>query len=528
MAKPKNNTGFNFDNLTAEETARLSKFIADPVTWGEVLLRNRNGTARKLWKHQKEDLRDQHSNIVHQDGRDVGKSICIVTDMLHYGCTVQHGSGLVATPHQGHLDLLFQEVEFQLEADPFLQKAVAVKTTGHPKIKHKPYYDITFFTGTQILFRPAGDYGKTFRGPHVDRIWVDEAAWIPELAWQALWSCLNDGGRIKIYSNPNGMRDTTYYRITNENTGRWKVYHWPSSINPNWSKKREREKIDFYGGIETAGYQHEVLGIHGQPTYGAFNAEQFRKCMIEIVEYEAKKITGHDLRGTESEEELRNRLIELLDLETCRGNFWVGADLGYTNDPAEITVWKEAGDGDNDRKTMRLVYRLHTKHVSYPTLSEIVALIDYFFNPVGIGIDNGGNGLSVTQELKELDKFKGRDFDEKVMSFDFGGTTIVGYSEEGQPIKKRTKRYMTDLINRALSKNRVEFPENDIDIENEFTMHTYHNSNSGRIIYSKGNDHIIDSARCAFLRREYMRLNELEPDMIEVCLIPVITNPIFE
>ena len=100
-----------------------------------------------------------------------------------------------------------------------------------------------------IHFRPAGAYGESFRSLHVDRLWVDEGAWIPEKAWKALRQCLNAGGKFRIYSTPNGIRDTTYYRLTQSK--KWKVFRWPSWLNPNWDDEREAELVEFYGGKDT-------------------------------------------------------------------------------------------------------------------------------------------------------------------------------------------------------------------------------------------------------------------------------------
>ena len=85
---------------------------------------------------------------------------------------------------------------------------------------------------------------------------------------------------------------------------------------------------------------------------------------------------------------------------------------------------------------------------------------------------------------------------------------------------------MTSLINRSLAKRKVVFPITDLDIENEFTTHTYTLQN-GRVVYSKGNDHIVDSTRCAFIRREVEILDGLNPHFEEVYVAPMATNPIF-
>ena len=303
--------------------------------------------------------------------------------------------------------------------------------------------------------------------------------------------------------------------------GRWHLFQWPSSVNPKWSEEREQELSEFYGGRDTPGFQHEVLGEHGHPSYGAFNHEQFKLCQQDYDGYRMLRLLGEELSDCASEEEVRDRIDLLMCLAPEDGRFWVGADTGYTNDPTELTVWKEDEEG-----ALKLVFRLRAEHVAYPILSEIIALIDRYYDPRGIGVDNGGNGLSVVQDLVTLDKFRGRDFETKVRGFDFGGSTTIGYDDEDHPIRKRTKEYMTSLINRALAKRKAVFPISDIDIENEFTTHTYTLQN-GRVVYSKGNDHIVDSARCAFLRKEAQQLESLDPHIEEVMITPMTTNPMF-
>jgi len=494
--------------------------LNDPVTWGELFMRNRDGTPRQFWEHQKDDLRHKGKQVIHQDGRDVGKSVCIVTDVLHYAFVTKGGSGMVAAPHQGHLDTLIEEFEFQLGENPDLMSAIAPGRADHPAITRKPYFKATFISGTTIYFRPGGDYGKAFRSLHVNRVWVDEAAWLPEPAWRAVRQCLNAGGRFRVYSNPNGLRDTTYYRLTKD-AKKWHLFQWPSSLNPSWSDEREQDMLDFYGGRDTPGFQHEVLGEHGSPSFGAFNHEQFKLCQKDYDGYRFLKLTGEELSDCDGEEEVRDRLDLLMCLAPEDGRFWVGADTGYTNDPSEVTVWREDED-----TIMKLVFRLRAEHVAYPILSEIISLVDRYYDPKGIGIDNGGNGLSVVQDLATLDKFRGRDFESKVRGFDFGGATVIGYDDEDHPIRKRTKEYMTALINRALSKRKAVFPISDVDIENEFTTHTYTLQN-GRVVYSKGNDHIVDSTRCAFLRREAVGLESLDPHYEEVMITPMATNAMF-
>jgi len=225
---------------------KLARTLADPVLWGQAYLRNRDGGQRTYWPHQVEDLLSPDRNIIHLDGRDVGKSVCISTDALHFAFTNRGAQGLIAAPHQGHLDTLIEEIEFQLDNNPDLMTSIALTKYGKPKIHRKPYFRLEFTNGAILYFRPAGAYGDSFRSLHVDRVWVDEGAWLTERAWKALRQCLKSGGKLRIYSTPNGLRDTTYYRLTG--SSQFKVFRWPSWLNPIWSKEREAELLEFYGG----------------------------------------------------------------------------------------------------------------------------------------------------------------------------------------------------------------------------------------------------------------------------------------
>ncbi|MHB1462033.1 MAG: terminase large subunit domain-containing protein [Armatimonadota bacterium] len=458
-------------------------------------------------------------NIIHLDGRDSGKSISLTTDALHFAFTKRGGQGLIATPHQGHLDALAEEIEFQIDSSPELSASIGITKYGKPKIFRKPYFRIEFSNGSILYFRPAGTYGDAFRSLHVERVWVDEGAWLTEKAWKALRQCLKAGGTLRIYSTPNGLRDTTYYRLTSSD--QFKVFRWPSWLNPAWNAEREAELIEFYGGKQTAGWQHEVAGEHGKPSYGVFNIDVLTLCRQEIIEYQKISIMGEDIRSCQTEEESYDRLEMLLNLMPQTGVFWMGGDLGYTNDPTEIVVFQEVPQGE--RSVLSMVLRVHLEHVTYPHISQVISLLERYFTPVGIGLDNGGNGLAVVQELLTLDKYKPMQLEGRLRGYDFGGVTSLSV-RDGREMRKRTKELMTTLITGALQRRQLILPVNDPEIEDQFTTHTYTLSN-GNIIYSKGNDHIIDAVRCAVLMHEHGSIEAANEQM--VCLMPVLTNPIF-
>jgi len=498
---------------------RMIEILGSPVLWGQHYLRDRDGSSRTYWPHQVEDLLCKDRNIIHLDGRDTGKSVVLSTDALHFAFTNYGVQGLIAAPHQGHLDSLIEEIEFQLDTNPELMASIGITKYGKPKIIRKPYFRLEFTNGSVLYFRPAGPYGDAFRSLHVERVWVDEGSWLTEKAWKALRQCLKAGGILRIYSTPNGLRDTTYYRLTGSD--QFKVFRWPSWLNPMWSKEREQELLEFYGGRDSAGWQHEVAGEHGKPAYGAFNMDNLMNCMQEVEGYRKVYITGEDLKGCSTEEESFDRLELLLDESPRTGLYWIGGDLGYTSDPTEIVVFRE--DDFGGRQVMTLMLRVHMEHVAYPHIAQVIGLLERYYTPTGIGVDNGGNGLAVVQELLTLDKYKEQGLDGRLHGLDFGGMTTVSV-KDGKETRKRTKEHMTSLISRALQKSRIVFPEADVDIADQFTTQTYTLSN-GKVIYSKGNDHIIDAVRCAVLVREQETLDQMTEET--VCLMPLLTAPIF-
>ncbi|HPD17988.1 MAG TPA: hypothetical protein PLE19_23880 [Planctomycetota bacterium] len=490
--------------LSPDDREAIIARLEDPVLWGEHYLRNRDGSRRRYWPHQVEDLRCPALNIVHQDGRAVGKTISLSTDVLHFAFTGRGRQGLIAAPHQGHLDTIIDEVEHQINACEELNASIAKTAQGHPKIVRKPYFRIEFTNRSVLHFRPAGSYGDAFRSLHVDRLWVDEGAWLTEKAWQALRQCLKAGGVFRIYSTPSGVRNTTYFRMTEAEE--WKVFRWPSWLNPAWSAEREAELAQFYGGKDTAAWQHEVAGEHGKQVYGAFSAEGLGRCLKTYDEYQAVSITGESLAECESEAAAFNRLEMLLNLGPQDGTFWIGGDLGYTNDPTELVVFHETSDEGKVR--MKLVLRVHMEHVAYPHISEAIALLDRYYAPLGIGVDKGGNGLAVVQELTTLDKYRQLNLESRLHGYDFGSAITIA-EQNGQLLKKRAKEHMTSLINGALHRGELRLPEGDVELVDQFTTHSYQLVGSNTI-FSKGNDHIVDAVRCAMLARDQRRLDEVE------------------
>ena len=493
--------------------------LLDPVSFGERMLQNRDGSPRRYREYQKLDLRCQAARIVHLDGRSVGKTVNLATLLLHFTFVNKGKSVLVAAPYQGQLNMIAEEFEFQLGRNERLKNNVARKPGGGLKMKHHPYFEVVFKNGCAIYFRPAGDHGDVFRSLHVDLLMIDEAAWLSKRAWSAIRQCLNADGLFRVYSTPNGLRGNPYHKITQDRD--WRVFRWPSWIAPDWSEKREQDLLKFYGGKNNPGWQHEVAGEHGAAAYGAFDAKRVVKAMTDLPDYRRVDISEEELAGLNNEREVRERLESLLLLSGGQGTYWLGGDLGYTNDPTELLLFEE-----DQNEVLSLVLRVHAEHVPYPVVSDMIALIDRVYNPQGIGLDRGGNGGSVEQELLRLDKYANNFFAGRLVGYDFGGSVSLGADEYGQAIKKPVKEQMTTAINKVLNEGKLRLPKDDPEFEDQLCGQTYMVSN-GRIIYSKGSDHLVDSMRTALLRRAQEIDPQYDPVEIRVNVHPVaLTRPL--
>ena len=311
------------DQVLTLESLQWWLINSDPVLWAETNLVNKPEDGGGLWQlfpYQKPSIRFR-GHVVHQDGAEVGKSREIVGLLLWSCLAVERGSVLVGSALDGDLDEIWEEVEWQLSANPFLRRSLRNSTT-------KPYRRLTWRNGLRVLFRPAGHDGRAYRGIHVRGFLLhDEAAKVVNpRSWAEFWRAAKPGCEIRIYSVPTGDRECTFQRIadgafpadsivfpdgprvlieqllkpgargipegvravTRDLGGRtWVRFHWPKTIMPApfWCDERRQEFIGFYGGPDEPGYVHNVLGLPGDPEYSVFPERLLKPALTWIPDY---------------------------------------------------------------------------------------------------------------------------------------------------------------------------------------------------------------------------------------------------
>ena len=136
---------------------------------------------------------------------------------------------------------------------------------------------------------------------------------------------------------------------------------------------------------------------------------------------------------------------------------------------------------------------------------------------------HSSNGISVEQDLLNLDKFKSNYFSGKLIGYNFGSSICIGEDERGNPIKRMMKEQMTKLISDLLYKKKLKFPVQDKEIENQFCSHSFIIKEKHKV-YKKANDHIIDATRCAVMRKFHENESEHNSsDIITITNCPIAT-----
>ena len=517
------------------EELELSIICEIPSLWSHFFLREPDFvdfTPYSYFDFQYESI-DYDGDVIHSDGAEVGKTREIGNLCLHRAYTTPAGSTLVGAPEQVHLDEIIEYiVEEQINAEGSLL---------YGDLKHHkkaPHHVLKFKNGHKIYFCPAGHDGRGFRGKHVNALLImDEAAKIKnDVIWSEFFRAAKPGCQIRIYSVPDGDRNTVYFRLKESAKGtagvkadgkmggsnKFKHFNWRKTQQPDpfWSKERKKDYVELFGGEDSPGYKRNVLGEDGDPENPVFAWSYLSSCMKEVPAYRCLKIVMDEedvsvlgmsypddkneageilLEKNMSKKELN--LKDILDgfFDDVRGRLIFGCDLGFSSDPSEITVKLVYG------KEWRTVARLHLKGVTYDVQADAIDLMDTIYEPERIGVDLGNAGSAVVHNLQSDQYEDDKKFDERVIGYSFGGK-MDDINEEGEviidpktekPRRRRVKEVATDLLIKKVQRGEAVYPK-DPDFRNQYSSHTFRETSNG-IVYSKGNDHIIDSDRTAIL-----------------------------
>jgi hypothetical protein len=549
-----------FRNL---EDFQMACFCSNPLLWIPAFLREPEDPNHQdpysLWDYQKESI-IYPGHTIHKCGAEVGKSREIIGWGIYKSFTTSNGSGLTGAPQQTHLDEIIEAVTDQMDYNSDLAPSL---------IEHKkhPHHRFKFANGFKWYFRGSGYDGEAYRGIHVRTFAMkDEAAKDDNVKqWSEFFRAVKPGCIVRLYSVPDGRRDTEFYRLSKIAEGnttqeeeleidsfkaaaghikaiKFRIFKWSKELMPPpyWTPERKKFYIDLYNGEDSPDYKHNVKGEDGDPANSVFPWQQFKYCIKDIPEYRCLKVlvdaannevivTGYKCEYVAGDNGPVPRIIDLVDTTFRNSTFFDdekdgsefrkviksffsgapglksgGGDFGFSGDPTELTIKNIIG------KKERKIARLQLRGVTYDQQCEALDAMDDVFGPMeslSWGTDYGNAGSAVAHILQGQERYKHKDYINRLKGFQFestaedideDGTAIID-NKTNKPAKKTMKELATEnLLVKKMQRMDLEYPP-DPDIITQYTGHTV--TAGKHRIYSKGNDHIIDSDRAQALAR---------------------------
>jgi len=318
---------------------------------------------------QKEIL-NTDGNILVVTGRQVGKSTIISIDAGEFAVKNPHKSVLVISHTERQAYLLFSKIYAYI----FDNYKSSIK-----KGKDRPTKsEIKLINGSVIRCLPTGLDGAGIRGYTVDRLYPDEAAYIPEEVWTAVTPMLaTTGGVIRACTTPRGKDGYVYEKMALND--KFKIFH--ISTEEVAKKRKDPQKTWMLEYLEQEKnrmtklqYAQEYLGEFIGALGRLFPDELIKKCMTE------------ERRG----------LISI-------GCYFLGIDVARMGgDESTFEILEKRGE------TIKHVENLVTTRAYLTETTDMILILEekYKFNK--IGIDDGGMGVGVFDSLLRHDSTKSK------------------------------------------------------------------------------------------------------------------------
>jgi hypothetical protein len=177
-----------------------------------------------------------------------------------------------------------------------------------------------------------------------------------------------------------------------------------------------------------------------------------------------------------------------------------GIDPGFNPDPTAIVVMYIT----NGKWYQHA--RLNWYGVEYPDQAKLIAYLDQKFNPSSIGIDEGGPGKPVVQFLLADDKYKERNFNEKIVPINFASSITFGVDDEGNDLKTRAKEFAVRNLQQLTNTKKIVFSRLDEELITELERTTFTKSVNGNVTFrtftekggARGSDHNMSAYLAGF------------------------------
>lgn len=195
------------------------------------------------------------------------EGMCV--DILHYACLNPNKKIVVVANSLKLITEIFDRIEALLSS-----KTSAYKNDY--KRKRSPSEKVTLWNGTAINGFTTATDGNSIRGQSADKVFIDEGAYIPEQAYQVLMAFKLDNQNVSftVASTPSALESN--FRNWCMTDDKWKEFHFPSSILPNFAVNDEPE---LRSSLTEEGYKLEVEAEFSEGSSKVFKTEDIKESL---------------------------------------------------------------------------------------------------------------------------------------------------------------------------------------------------------------------------------------------------------
>ena len=385
------------------------------------------------WDKWQRAVLEHEGNITLRTGRQVGKSEVISAKAAKFARETPGTTTLIIAASQRQSSLLFEKVRANIDR--------VCEKEGDIYKEPPTLTRILLKNGSKIYSLPAGRTGYFIRGFTIDLLIADEAAYIPEIVWNAVIPMIavsrkaRGMGYIILLSTPFGKGGYFYDSFTNPDFKSFHVSSEDCVRIPKDFLKKEKQRMT------KAEYRQEYQGEFTDEWNQFFKTDLIKKCMT-FISWSFKKDYSPMAR------------------------YYLGVDIArYGGDQNAFVI------SELFKNKQKIVRTFTTERISTSDTIGRVQTIDKVFKFNKIFIDDSGVGGSVTDVL--IDKL-GR----KVMGLNNASKRIEVQGEE-----KKRGIFKEDLYSNALMLMETGLLEiiNDLDLLKSLKSITHQYTESGKI-----------------------------------------------
>lgn len=511
----------------------------------------------RAWDFQVPWWRCNDPYQIDQCARSVGKSQSIVVRACAFPFVMPGSEMVITAPELIHLEPLVSKVESRCDSVWLLSQMLP---KGKSAITHRPF-QMNFLNDATIIGRIPQLTGKGMKGIHPVWLELDEAQDFPKPGWKEVTETLKRGTKGAVWRAhgvTRGVQDEFYEKTKDES--HWTKHRYQAMWRPNFTDQERNEAIAEYDSREDPDYRRNVLGMHGDAMNPIFVTSQLMKNVdnLPLSDYNVSEYYKLTIKSDELERQ-RIDITAMLDFPAGHlsylGNpqerrliqegrkaapaiYWVGMDIGFTQDPSEILVFVEYKPTARSTKerlepspkgggtVLKLLTRLSLWRMPIEQQTLAILAVIQFYQPKVFAMDRNGIGYPMWQLVQTyLDHFRKNRMDRipsfmhgfnlelaasAIKGYTFGEILITGIDNTVElkhyedPVekageKKESKTYATDTLRELVDGQKLWLPWDEVFLK-QFMGATVEQVKGGmdmygRRQYSKGNDHCLDAAR---------------------------------